>query len=57
MYFVVNKISLFFFFFLFFVFFLVSGAGPLLSFACTHFYYTYKMTKCIQHVLEVLNIQ
>ena len=47
MYFVVNKMS----------YFSVSGPGPLLTSACTDSYCAYKMTKCIQNVLEVQNIQ
>ena len=43
MYFVVNKMS----------YFSVSVPGPLLSFACTHSYYAYKMTKDNQNMLEV----
>ena len=46
MYFVVNKM----------LYFSVSEPGPLLSFACTHSYYAYKLTKCIQNVLEVHNL-
>ena len=46
-YFVVNKIS----------YFSVSRPGPLLTFACTDSYYAYKMTKCIQIVIEVQKIQ
>ena len=44
--FVVNKMS----------YVYVSGPGPLLVVACTD-YYTYKMIKCIQKVLEIQNIQ
>ena len=47
-YFVVNKMSYFFF---------VSGPGPLLFFACTDSYDAYKMTKYIQNMLEVKNVQ
>ena len=43
-YFVVNKLSFF------------AGPCPFLSFACTHSYYAYQKTKCIQNVLEVQNI-
>ena len=42
MYFVINKMS----------YCSVSGPGLLLSLACTYSYYAYKMTKCIQNVLE-----
>ena len=43
MYFVVNKI----------LYFSVSEPGQLSSFACIDSYYAYKMTKCIQNMLEV----
>ena len=45
--FLVNKMS----------YFSIHRPGPLLFFQCTDSYYAYKMTKCIQNVLEVQNIQ
>ena len=43
MYFVVNKM----------LHSSISGPGPFLSFACTDSYYAYKMTKCIQNMIQV----